>query len=160
MAFSTKIKGSLHLQGNVQVYVRIPVSHVPARLFQDGDLRVSAMVFIHGCAALRVRGRSRGAEALGPCVAQPMASHFGVDEHPFATYFDVYQGFVGFDPHKRNTLCSQALITTGPFFPQGARANGIIGPLVKVCFARPCCFMAVPLVQLVGDPTGARPRGA
>ena len=22
-----------------------------------------------------------------------MASHFGVDEHPFATYFDVHQGF-------------------------------------------------------------------
>ena len=28
--------------------------------------------------------------------AQPMASHFGVDEHPFATYFDVHLGFPEF----------------------------------------------------------------
>ena len=30
--------------------------------------------------------------------------HFGVDEHPFATYFDVHQGFLGFEAHSHVSL--------------------------------------------------------
>ena len=50
-------------------------------------------------------------------------SHFGVDEHPFATYFDVHQRYKGFDPQTYGCGSKIGLLFTFESYPDSLSSN-------------------------------------
>ena len=53
----------------------------------EGRLGIEDFVIRTGELEMDMGGRSKGSFILGHCL------HFGADEHPCTTYFDVYRGY-------------------------------------------------------------------